>query len=100
MRSDEMSEYLEYLRREWWPEFQHHAFVVVLNKHSHEHMGTCANEGKEDRGRGLYQCRLAAPCSPSRSPVRASKLQCRAEVTPAAATAADNPSARTARPPC
>ena len=40
----------------WWPTFEHHARVVVLNKHSHEHCKSCT---KTDRGK--IQCRFCAP---------------------------------------
>ena len=49
-RKERQAEYLKYLREEWESEFLHHAYIVVLDKHSHEHCGSCGNEGKDDRG--------------------------------------------------
>lgn len=42
------------LMEEWWPEFRHHALMVVANRHVHEHCGTCLH-GK----RGKTGCRMA-----------------------------------------
>lgn len=39
----------------WWPTFQHHARIVVLNRHSHEHCKSCT---KTERGK--LGCRFCA----------------------------------------
>lgn len=46
----------EWLREHWWPEFYHHAMMVVAARHVHEHCATCLS-GK----RGKTGCRMAAP---------------------------------------
>ena len=51
----ERSEYRRRLNEEWWPEFYHHAMMVVADRHVHEHQGTCL-KGK----RGKTGCRMAA----------------------------------------
>ena len=43
------------LRDVWWPEFEHHAFMVVMNRHTHVHCATCL-KGK----RGKTGCRMCA----------------------------------------
>ena len=48
--------YETYLQEVWWPEFRHHAYVVVMNRHTHEHMKSC---NKTDRGE--IGCRFCAP---------------------------------------
>ena len=50
------AEYEAYIVDEWWPEFEHHALTVVMNRHTHEHCATCL-KGK----RGKTGCRLCAP---------------------------------------
>ena len=59
-------EYKAFLDRVWWPEFKHHAFVVVMNRHTHEHMKSCCkgNHGK-------IGCRFGAPWPHNRQ-----KTQC------------------------
>ena len=52
----EQAEYESYIRDVWWPEFEHHALTVVMNRHYHEHCATCL-KGK----RGKTGCRLCAP---------------------------------------
>ena len=51
----EAAEYRRHLEDEWWPEFQHHAFMVAVNRHVHVHMATCT-QGK----RGKTGCRMCA----------------------------------------
>ena len=48
--------YETYLQDVWWPQFRHHAYVVVMNRHTHEHMKSC---NKTDRGQ--IGCRFCAP---------------------------------------
>ena len=55
------SEWDTYLRREWWPRLEHHAHVVVMNRHTHEHQATCASAGKDGKGKGRFMCRMCAP---------------------------------------
>lgn len=47
--------YEAYRDKVWWPEFEHFAFTVVMNKQSHEHMKSCT---KTDRGK--VGCRFCA----------------------------------------
>ena len=51
-----VGDYKAYLEQEWWPDFRHHAYVVVMNRHTHEHMKSC---NKTDRGQ--IGCRFCAP---------------------------------------
>ena len=39
----------------WWPTFEHHARIVILNRHSHEHCKSCV---KTERGK--VGCRFCA----------------------------------------
>lgn len=39
----------------WWPTFEHHAHIVVLNRHSHEHCKSCTKTA-----RGKVGCRFCA----------------------------------------
>ena len=49
-------DYKTYLDQAWWPEFAHHAYVVVMNRHTHEHSHSC---NKTERGK--IGCRFCAP---------------------------------------
>ena len=57
---DNDASYAKYVREEWWPEFEHHAYVVAMNRNSHKwkpHEDTCVTT----EGSGKFGCRMCAP---------------------------------------
>ena len=68
---DEWQEYRNELENTWWPDFEHHARMVVASRHVHVHCHSCWKYK-----RGQTGCRMCAPWAHDINRTRLVELVC------------------------